>query len=140
MHPMPLSFFPSRRARTSVAAVLPQPTFCDSFRRGRHTKTHRSFKIIARALLPAFIYLALKTTHHTADARRGAFLPLSPAREQTLLARLFFFFSLVLWATPIPSAVKKEAARNSNKKSPPPQNDTLFSSLLRERGKIIENK
>lgn len=31
---------------------------------------HSHFKIIARALLPVFIYLALKTTHHTAIDRR----------------------------------------------------------------------
>lgn len=61
------------------------------------------------------------------------------ARENKRFWRACFSFSLSFCGQH-PSAVKKEAARISNKNSPPPQNDTLFSSLLRERGRIIENK
>ena len=38
--------------------------------RSFHSFIHSHFKIIARALLPVCIYLALKTTHHTAIDRR----------------------------------------------------------------------
>lgn len=98
----------------------------------------------ARALLPVFIYLALKTTHHTAiDLRekRSFLATFTLLRERTnAFGALVFLFLSRSVDNQHPSAVKKEAAHISNKKSPPPQNDTLFSSLLRERGRIVENK
>ena len=107
---------------------------------------HSYFKIIARALLPVCIYLALKTTHHSdrptreeelSCHRQNHFYP----RERTNAfgALVFLFLSRSVDNT---HRYKKRRPRAfpSNKKSPPPQNDTLFSSLLKERGRIIENK
>ena len=105
---------------------------------------HSHFKIIARALFFACVYLPRienNTSHSDRPTREEElschFYPF--ARENKRFWRACFSFSLSFCGQH-PSAVKKEAARISNKKSPPPQNDTLFSSLLRERGRIIENK
>ena len=94
---------------------------------------HSSFKIIARALLPVCIYLALKTTHHTATDRREkrSFLAIDKttftrAREQTLLARLFFFFSLVLWTTPIGIKKGGRAHFHPIKRAPPRKTTPFF--------------
>ena len=92
---------------------------------------HSHFKIIARALLPVCIYLALKTTHHTAIDRRRekrsflATFTLLRERTNAFGALVFLFLSRSV-DNQHPSAVKKEAARISNKKSPPRKTTPFF--------------
>ena len=116
------------------------------------TKTHKKLSLIhslvlqndrARAFACVYLPRIENNTSHKSDRPTREeklschFYPF--ARENKRFWRACFSFSLSFCGQH-PSAVKKEAARISNKKSPPPQNDTLFSSLLRERGRIIENK
>ena len=58
---------------------------------------HSYFKIIARALLPVCIYLALKTTHHTATDRREkrSFLAIDKTTFTLLRERTNAFGALV---------------------------------------------
>ena len=115
------------------------------------TKTHKKLSLVHSLVLQnnrarAFACVHLprienNTSHSDRPTREEELsLPLLPSlRERTNAFGALVFLSLSFCGQH-PSAVKKEAARTSNKKSPPRKTTPFFYTLLRERGRIIENK